>query len=166
MPRSRTPTVGRMPPEDPRTENFGAKQQKGRAWTRQVTPPGDVIFNAFEDTFLSSIELDNGEESTNTQTVTSKNGGLVITSVERGVFVDALTTAGALVPHFLTTDVDLSDWQVLGPFKSILSSTDGSSGAVITDDTESDRITVRNISAGTVTVYFLTKVRYLIRAGE
>ncbi len=63
------------------------------------------------------------------------------------------------------TNIDLSQWQVIGPFNSVLESNDGSSGSLTPDYVSKVGVIVRNISAGSSTVYFLTKVKYIINYG-
>lgn len=144
---------------DPRTREGGFYPSfaKGRA-----------VSVVEESSFIgpSAQAVGNGQYATTTVTTTSKSGALILAVCEWALFQDSLDTAHSLIPFYSNaTSVDPTKYQFIGPFKSVLSSVSGASGVTNTPNVASDRLTVLNISAGSVTLYFAAQVRYIVNAG-
>lgn len=135
--------------------------------TGSVTGKGSRMIQQ-GDFVLSSVDIDSGELAVHEVVVTSNNKDAIIASIDWGVFIGSVTLTGALVPWLPgITALDLADYQVIGPFKSVLSVFDSNNFAEFGGDStpigrDSERMIVHNIAAGPVTVWFYNQVKYIM----
>lgn len=149
---------------------------EGRNLGRQYLPrsvggAASGIIQQFNETFVSpsGVVMNNGDVATHIVTVESNSDEFIIADVEWGVFVSADNTfslSEALLPYLGGISAPLlSDWQIIGPFASVLETSNGSSGNTMPAGKTDRRLILRNISAGTVTVWFVTQIKYIANGG-
>lgn len=132
---------------------YGRGSVKGRA--------GQVV-DIVEEITEASIVLNNGDQVLNQSLVTANSKERIIVSVERATYVGSVSAVN-LLP--LGSAVDESQWQVIGPFNGIYKIV--GSAAIETEEYENaNQLYVRNISAGTVTVIFQHRVKYIVNGGS
>jgi len=129
---------------------------------------GQQLIQEFSETLISDgFPLANGEVVVHAIVTESSNKDLIVSEVEWGVFVDTFTTGGCLIPYLYGISTqDLADWQIIAPHKSVLQTLGSDDIALYQGTTQpkgksSERMVLRNISAGNVTVYFINQIKYI-----
>lgn len=118
--------------------------------------PQSVSVRAFNDviklseTGSASTSLGNGDQVVITNTLSQKYGARLLSFVDISVYVDSVATTSQLPGG---TSIDESNWQVIGPWYD-WAATDGQNVKIL--------LYIRNISAGSVTLYIRTQHRYIV----
>lgn len=157
----------------PLTDSGGYRRALGRNYRPRSVGGGAAGFiEQYSELLISDpVTLDNGEYATHIVTTSSNNENAIIASVEWGVFVspDANFTLGEALLPYLTgiSSPTLTDWTIIGPYKSVLRTfDDADEGRTTGIGTDSERLTVINVSAGAAqTVYFVNKIKYIVNGG-
>lgn len=119
-----------------------------------VGSSGFIFRSSLSQTTVSGF--DNGEQVVNQVKVTNNDGKNLIAIVERAVYVDNYGVAADLIVGGSNTDE--SDYQIIGNNFSIIDTTGNTMGT----SQLANHLYIRNISAGTVTLYIDVYVRYII----
>lgn len=140
---------------DPRTREAGF--YPGFAHGRGLAPIQQI------KVVQSSVTVNNGDVAKMELLTKTANNNLVIVSNEMNLYVGSINDLNLLPAVFNGSSTDMSQWQLYGPFNSIISGILG--GAAVSNSQNSHQVIVRNISAGTVTLIFQARTKYIINYG-
>lgn len=150
----------------------GEPRNLGRQYLPKSLSGGGVgVIQAFTETLTSEgTAVNTGEYVTHEVLIESNNKDFIIQDVEWGVFVstdDTFTLSESLLPYLTgISSQALDDWDITGPYKSVLETfTDSTNGRTTPKGKSSERMTVRNVGAGAVTVWFVNQIKYIINGG-
>lgn len=115
---------------------------------------GFVFRSSLSESTVSSFG--NGSQVINQVKVTNNNNKNIIAIVERTIYVDNDGEADDILIG--GANIDESDWQIIGNNFSIIDTSGNTTGS----NELTNYLYIRNISAGTVTLYIDVYVRYII----
>jgi len=115
---------------------------------------GFVFRSSLSESTVSSFG--NGSQVINQVKVTNNNNKNIIAIVERTIYVDNDGEAGDILIG--GANIDESEWQIIGNNFSIIDTSGNTTGS----NQLTNHLYIRNISAGTVTLYIDVYVRYII----